>query len=183
MAGERRSGGSIVGKDGPKRPAPATSVTPADERAFADEVGFFWEEAGGTRMAGRVLGALLLADPPEMSSSQLAALLGVSAGSVSTATRELINPGVVTRVRVPGQRQDYFRGNMGAGALPQFIRMRIALTHRWTQLMQRGEALAVHKDPAVRRQLEEIRTFYEFLEVEQAAILERWDKLQNQRRR
>ena len=172
-----------MGTDEPKSVRRATSVTSADERAFADEVGFFWEEAGGTRMAGRVLGALLLADPPDMSSSELAALLGVSGGSVSTATRELINPGVVTRVRVPGQRQDYFRANLGAGALPQFIRMRIALTHRWTQLMERGEALAEHKDPAVRRQLEEIRTFYEFLEVEQASILDRWEQLQNKRRR
>ena len=116
-----------------------------------------------------------------MPSSELAVLLGVSGGSVSTPTRELINPGVVTRVRVPGQRQDYFRGNMGAGALSQFIRMRVALTYRWTQLMHRGEALAEHKNPAVRRQLEEIRTFYEFLEVEQASILDRWAQLQKKR--
>jgi hypothetical protein len=172
-----------MAEDEGNEPVRGASVTPAEERAFADEVGFFWEEAGGTRMAGRVLGALLLADPPEMSSSDLAALLEVSGGSVSTATRELINPGVVARVRMPGQRQDYFRCNMGAGALPQFIRMRIALTHRWAQLMHHGEALAERKDPAVRRQLEDIRAFYEFLEVEQAAILDRWDQLQSQRRR
>jgi DNA-binding transcriptional regulator GbsR (MarR family) len=160
---------------------PAAEVS-AEERKFADDVGFFWEEAGGTRMAGRVLGALLLADPPAMSSSDLARLLGVSAGSVSTATRELINPGVVTRVRVPGQRQDYFRSNMGAGALPQFLRMRVALTHRWAQLMERGSTLAESKDPAVRRQLEEIQAFYEFLEVETASILERWEQQQGKRR-
>src|SRR5690242_7144959 len=77
----------------------------ADERRFSDELGFFWEDAGGTRMAGRVLGALLIADPPELSSSQLAEFLGVSAGSVSTATRELIRPGIVERVRIPGERQ------------------------------------------------------------------------------
>ena len=67
---------------------------------------------------GAVLGALLLADLPEMSSSEIAALLGVSGGSVSTATRELINPGVVVRVRVPGQRQDYFRSTWGVEASP-----------------------------------------------------------------
>jgi DNA-binding transcriptional regulator GbsR (MarR family) len=80
-----------------------------------------------------------------MSSSEIAGLLGVSGGSVSTATRELINPGVVARVRVPGERQDYFRCTLGAGALPQFIRI-------------------------------------EFLEIEQASILERWEQLQNERR-
>ena len=162
--------------------SPTRHDASADERTFADEIGLFWEAAGGTRMACRVLGALLLADPPEMSSSEIAALLGVSGGSVSTATRELINPGVVARVRVPGQRQDYFRCTLGAGALPQFIRMRIALTHRWTQLMERGKTLAEHKDPAVRRQLEEIRAFYEFLETEQASILDRWEQRQRQHR-
>jgi hypothetical protein len=154
-----------------------------DERRFADDVGFFWEDAGGTRMAGRVLGALLLADPPEMSSSDLATLLGVSPGSVSTATREVIHPGVVIRVRVPGQRQDYFRSNLGAGALPQFMRTRIELTRRWAQLMERGGALAEHKDPGVGRRLEEIREFYEFIEAEQALILERWEQRRSPRRR
>jgi DNA-binding transcriptional regulator GbsR (MarR family) len=146
------------------------------EHRFSDELGFFWEDAGGTRMAGRVLGALLLADPPEMSSSELTEFLGVSPGSVSTATRELIRPGLAQRVRIPGKRQDYFRATMGASVLPQIIRTRIELTRRYGQLMQRGEELAAHKDPAVRRQLEEIREFYEFIEAEQLAILERWEQ-------
>ena len=80
--------------------SPAADPSP-EERTFADEVGFYWEEAGGTRMAGRVLGALLLADPPEMSSSHLAMFLGVSGGSVSTATRELILPGLITACGSP----------------------------------------------------------------------------------
>ena len=55
---------------------------------------------------------------------------------MSTATRELIDPACHPGAACPGQRQDYFRADLGAGALPQFIRMRIALTHRWTQLME-----------------------------------------------
>jgi DNA-binding MarR family transcriptional regulator len=151
------------------------------EHRFSDELGFFWEDAGGTRMAGRVLGALLLADPPELSSSELSEFLGVSPGSVSTATRELIRPGLAQRVRIPGKRQDYFRATMGASVLPQIIRTRIELTRRYGQLMQRGEELAADKDPAVRRQLGEIREFYEFIEAEQLAILERWEQRQRER--
>jgi hypothetical protein len=145
----------------------------SEELRFADELGFFWEDAGGTRMAGRVLGALLLAEPPGMSSSELAEFLGVSAGSVSTATRELIRPGLAVRVSVPGQRQDHFRATFGAN-MEQFVRSRMELNRRWGQLMRRGEVLAAPKDPAVGAQLEEIRRFYEFLESEYAAILTRW---------
>jgi DNA-binding transcriptional regulator GbsR (MarR family) len=152
------------------------------ERRFADELGFFWEDAGGTRMAGRVLGALLLAEPPQMSSSELAEFLGVSAGSVSTATRELIRPGLVVRVSRPGERQDYFRATLGAN-MPQFMRSRMELNRRWAELMKRGEGLADGKDPAIRDQLEEIREFHEFLDVEQAAILDRWEQRRRDRPR
>jgi len=40
--------------------------------------------------------------------------------------------------------------------------------------MTQGEQLAADKDTAVQRQLAEIREFYEFLDREQAGILERW---------
>ena len=126
-------------------------------------------------MAGRVLGALLLAEPPGMSSSELAEFLGVSAGSVSTATRELIRPGLVVRGSVAGTRQDYFRATFGSN-LVQFLRSRMELTRRWEHLMRRGEELAAGKDPSVASQLEDVREFYAFLEAEYAGILERWEQ-------
>lgn len=153
------------------------------ERHFADELGFFWESAGGTRMAGRVLGALLLADPPEMSSAQLAAFLGVSGGSISTATRELIRPGLARRVRIPGERQDYFRATMGGDALSQFLRSRVQLTQQWVALLGRGVELTAGKDATVRRQLADVEEFYKFIEREQNAILDRWEARQRGRRR
>jgi DNA-binding transcriptional regulator GbsR (MarR family) len=165
-----------VSAGGGEQPGPCSE----EERQFSDELGFFWEDAGGTRMAGRVLGALLLADPPGLSSSELAELLGASAASISTATRELIRPGLAERVRVPGKREDYFRTIMGNN-VPQFLRDRIESTRRYTRLMQRGETLASSKDPDVRRQLEQIREFFEFLEAEQHAILERWEHRQEER--
>jgi DNA-binding transcriptional regulator GbsR (MarR family) len=99
---------------------------------------------------------------------------------VSTATRELIRPGLAVRVRVPGMRQDYFRATFGAN-MPQFLRSRMELNRRWEQLIRRGEALAESKDPAVQAQLHEILEFYEFLEAEYAGILQRWE--QRRRRR
>jgi DNA-binding MarR family transcriptional regulator len=163
----------------PATAQPAPAHRPDEERRFSDELGFFWEAAGGTRMAGRVLGALLLAEPPQMSSSELAEFLGVSGGSVSTATRELIAPGLVQRVRVPGKRQDYFRATMGSSA--QLIQSRMDLTRRWAQLIAWGEQLAAGKTPSVRRQLADIREFYEFLEDEQVGILARWEQRQRER--
>jgi site-specific recombinase XerD len=47
--------------------------------------------------------------------------------------------------------------------------------------MTQGEQLAADKDTAVQRQLAEIREFYEFLDREQASILERWQQHRNKR--
>lgn len=161
-----------------RRHQPATE----EERRFAEELGSYWEDAGSTRMAGRVLGALLLADPPEMSSAELARFLGISSGSVSTATRELIRPGIAERVRIPGDRQDYFRSRMRGSALPQILHSRIELTRRWIRLMERGKELAEHKGARLARQLDEIREFWEFLAAEQEAIADRWEQRQRERR-
>jgi DNA-binding transcriptional regulator GbsR (MarR family) len=132
-------------------------------------------------MAGRVLGALLLADPPGLSSSELANALGASSGSISTATRELIRPGIAERVRVPGKRQDYFRATLGTN-MTAFLRGRLEITRRYSQIMKRGEALAASKDTTVQGQLAEIREFFEFVAEEQLAILERWEQKQQAQR-
>jgi DNA-binding transcriptional regulator GbsR (MarR family) len=146
----------------------------ADERRFVEDLGLFFEGIGQTRMAGRVFAALLLADPPEMSSAELAGYLSVSSGSISTTTRELIRLDLVDRVGIPGERSDYFRADVGA--LPQLLRDRLGVVRRMHELMERGEGLAEGKDPDVRRRLREIHAFFEFFEQEIDAVLARWDE-------
>jgi len=66
-------------------------------------------EAGTPRMVGRILGWLLICDPPEQSAGDLAEALQASKGSISTATRVLLRLGFVERVRFQGERFDRFR--------------------------------------------------------------------------
>ena len=77
-------------------------------------------------------------------------------------------------MRVPGERQDYFRATMGGPAMSQFLRTRIQLSPQRVGLLSRGEQLAKGEDASVRRQLEDVREFYEFVEQEQNLILDRW---------
>jgi hypothetical protein len=76
---------------------------------FVERVGRYWEGWGQPRTAGRILGWLMICDPPEQSSSALAVVLSVSAGSVSTTTRQLHQMGLIDRVTFPGDRVSYFR--------------------------------------------------------------------------
>jgi len=145
-----------------------------EERRLVEDLAVFFEDLGASRMAGRIFAALLLADPAEMSSGDLAEALGVSSGSISTATRELIRLGLVERVGVPGERRDFFRAN--TAGLSQLLRDQLDQTRRMHQLMERGEDLVRERDPAVRRRLQEIHDFYEFLEGEIGVVLDRWER-------
>jgi MarR family len=81
---------------------------PGAER-FIEELGMQFElEAGAPRMVGRVLGWLLVCDPPEQSAAEVAERLQASKGSISTATRVLLRLGLIERVRLRGERFDRF---------------------------------------------------------------------------
>ena len=81
---------------------------------FAEEVGIFFEQIGMPRMAGRILGWLMISDPPRQTTGELTQALLASKGSISTMTRLLIRLGLVERLSLPGQRRDYFRIKVGA---------------------------------------------------------------------
>ena len=80
-----------------------------EERQFAEEVGIVFEQTGVPRMAGRILGWLLISDPPHQSMEQITRDLLASKGSISTMTRLLIQIGLIERLSLPGVRRDYFR--------------------------------------------------------------------------
>ena len=46
-----------------------------DQQHFVEEVGLLFEHAGLPRMAGRILGWLLICDPPHQSPGELAEVL------------------------------------------------------------------------------------------------------------
>jgi len=77
---------------------------------FIEELAMMLElEAATPRMVGRVLGWLLVCDPPEQSAADLAKALQASKGSISTSTRVLLRMGFIERVRTRGERFDRFR--------------------------------------------------------------------------
>ena len=76
---------------------------------FVERMGGSFESVGLTRLAGRMLGWLLICDPPHQSSDQLAVALRASSGGVSTTARQLIQYGFVERFGVPSDRRAFFR--------------------------------------------------------------------------
>ncbi len=146
----------------------------AEMKRFVEEVGIFFEQAGLPRMAGRILGWLMIAEPPHQTTGELEEALMASKGSISTMTRLLIRIGLIERVSLPGQRRDYFR--IKPGATHQLLKDSLSQTTSFRQLMERGLKLTEGKAPLTQQWLEEMRDMYAFFEREFPAMLERWEK-------
>lgn len=146
---------------------------------YAEDFGLLFERAGGSRMLGRVLGVLLTADPPERSAEELAGELRASRGSISQATRTLVQMGMVRRLSRPGERRDYFR--MKPNAWQETTRQQMALIGVFQEMAERGLKLLDPDSKEARDGLEEMRDFYAFWKRELPAALERWDEEQRRR--
>ncbi|MQA86304.1 MAG: transcriptional regulator [Streptosporangiales bacterium] len=145
---------------------------------YADEVGLFFEATGLPRMPGRILGWLLVCEPPHQSAEELAAALQASRGSISMAMQMLMGAGAVERYPVPGSRRTYYR--MRPGFWLREAEDKARLAGEWRKLADRGLDLMRDRPEESRRRLQEARDMYAFLEEEYARIKDLW--LQRQER-
>jgi DNA-binding transcriptional regulator GbsR (MarR family) len=124
-------------------------------------------------MAGRILGWLLICDPPEQSSTQLAEVLHASKGSISSATRLLLPSGLVQRRSQTGERRDYFRIRPEAWAA--LVRSRLAEVVSFRELTERGLDLLAEAPKQRRERLEEVHELYAWLAHELPELWQRWE--------
>ena len=131
-------------------------------------------------MLGRVWAALMVADPPEMTAEELAEYLQASRGSISHATRQLIDLGIVRRVSKPGMRKDFFRVAKDAWARAYTARL-----HAFGQINDIFlEGLTSMQDASAEAQasIRDAIDFYEFWKMEVANMMERWETHKEQSR-
>ena len=147
--------------------------TRVQEKYFVEEVGVFFKQIGLPRMAGRILGWLLISDSPQ-SGEELAKTLTINMSSVSTAVNTLIRTGLVERLSRLGERHDCFR--IRAGAWRYFIKHNLEQFTMLRQLAERGLALRKDKPPLPQQPLQEMYDMSAFFERESLALLERWGK-------
>lgn len=139
-----------------------------------------FEAVGLPRMAGRIFGWLLIANPPQQSMSNLVEVLQASKGSISTMTRLLIQISLIERVSLPGQRRDYFQ--IKPHAWSQMTNQRMTQIAAFRQLAERGLDLLADQPSPMRRHLQEMRDFHAFWEKELPLLDQRWQQEQEQRR-
>ena len=142
-----------------------------DELQFIEEMGALFDQVGSTRMAGRVWAYLLIADAEQVSSADLVEALNASASSISSATRLLESLEMVDRIRLPGDRRDYF--TIHHGAVLNLVRRRFEAVVRTRDLAARG--LRAFGDREIARpHLEELFEVYSWFGRELPALVNRY---------
>lgn len=128
-------------------------------------------EAGLPRMPARVFVALLSSDTGVLTSAELGEQLKISPAAVSGAVRYLSQQRLVSREREPGSRRDRYRvhGDQWYEALTN----REAVIRRWEEALREGVGSLGPDTPAGRR-LAETLAFFEFVEKEVEAMMDRW---------
>jgi DNA-binding transcriptional regulator GbsR (MarR family) len=142
-----------------------------EEKHFVEDISLYFEQMGLPRTAGRVLGVLLICDPPAQSLTDLCEILQASKSSISTTTRLLSEMGLIERVASPVPRQVYFQFKTGGWIV--FIRQRLKLWASLHQIAERGLGLLEGRDAAVRERLQEAHDMFSLIEENLPALLAR----------
>ncbi len=129
------------------------------------------EQVGMPRMVARLLGWMLICEPPRQSIADLGRALGVSRASISIATRLLLASGLIRRVAEPGSRSyvfeiepAFFAGQFNAANPFGLLR----------QVLDRGVEVAGGEAEPRAARLREARDFYAFVEQAVPEAIERY---------
>lgn len=85
-----------------------TLVSGEAQEALYEALVQAYETGGLSPIAGRIIGALLIAREDDLSSDDLADAIGASKGAISTQTQFLVERGLIDRSRRPGSRKTWY---------------------------------------------------------------------------
>lgn len=144
----------------------------SEELAFVEDFALTLERLGLVRMTGRVVGWLLVCDPPEQTFGQIAAVLQASKGSISTALKFLTVAGWVNKTSKPGVRGDFY--SIRPGVMPDLVRQQSSQYDLFTAVTAKGLAMLADAPAERRGRLEDMHEFFSWLNREMPALMERW---------
>lgn len=141
-----------------------------EEKHFIEDIGLFFDQMGMPRMAGRILGFLLISDPPAQSITDIAQTLMASKSSVSIMARLLVENGLIERVAPPVPRRDYYRFKPGGWIL--YMRQWLELMSGLHDITERGLVLTEGKPPELRQRLMEAHDLFSMIEERFPVLLD-----------
>jgi DNA-binding transcriptional regulator GbsR (MarR family) len=131
-------------------------------------------EAGLPRMQARVFAYVLAEDSDHYTAAELAAGLGLSRAAISSATRALVQGGLLDRERRPGERVDTYR-IYDDDVWDAITRQRLTIMERYLQVLEEG-IKTLGTDSRGGRRLRETQAYMRFMAQEMAKITAEWHR-------
>ncbi len=147
------------------------NLSTIEETHFIEDIGLYFERLGMPRMAGRILGVLLISDPPAQSITEISEKLKASKSSISIMARLLTESGLIEKVPSPIPRRDYFRFKTGGWIL--YMQQWFDLMSGLHKITERGLALMEVKSDDLKSRLLEAHDLFSYLEDHFPSLLQR----------
>ncbi|GAA2899878.1 siderophore transport transcriptional regulator MmpR5 [Streptosporangium fragile] len=116
---------------------------------WVERVAMYLARDGVPPIAGRVLGWLMICDPPEQSAGQISAAIGASRASLTSNLRLLSSMGFLAWRTRPGERTVYYR--MAEDAWMAVVRKQIAGIASFLDITREGLDLVGPDDDRAQR--------------------------------
>jgi DNA-binding transcriptional regulator GbsR (MarR family) len=155
-----------------RKAVPASSPPDAGSpMALVEELGDLFARTGSQRIAGRVVGWLLVCVPEHQTAAEVQSAVRASKGSVSTVLRLLVTLGLVESLGLPGDRRAYFR--LRSDGWTVLFETKMRLTHAYRELAERWAA-RLRGDAERSARVAEMARLYTFFDDEIARAMARW---------
>lgn len=140
---------------------------------YVERWGILFEGLGSNRITGKIMGWLLVCDPPHQTAGEMAEAIGASIASISLATRTLIQMSMIERKGIPGKRSAYFR--IREGVWMQMWKRRLPLIISMRKLAEEGLDLFDISDSDNTERLRETKSYCAFWERELPLMMKKWE--------
>lgn len=139
---------------------------------FVEQMGLILQAEGLPRIAGHIMGLMIMHEGP-FSLSQLAQRLNVSRASISTNTRLLEDLDVIIRTAKPGDRQDYFK--LSPQPYARLLRGVVRRMRRARDVVESTQEALPEGMTDTHERLQELDAFYEALIESFLDVIDTWD--------
>ncbi|MHB8383782.1 MAG: GbsR/MarR family transcriptional regulator [Candidatus Binataceae bacterium] len=127
--------------------------------------------SGFPRMPARVFAALLASDSGRLTAAELTAMLQVSPAAISGAMRYLVQINLAGRETAPGSRREHYR--VHSEVWHEAIARKDQVLDRLERCLREGVTV-VGRGTAAGARIIETLAFFEFMQQELPAMLEKW---------
>lgn len=144
-------------------------------KELVEKIGVAMEKGGLQPAVGRVLGYLMVSDPPYKTFDEIQGYLGISKSAVSNALNGLMSKEMVDYITMPGDRKRYFQ--LAQAGMISHMKKKIGLHSALPELLRTVVHARSNKYPEFNRSLLETCEFLSFMEKEINAAIEKWETL------